>query len=280
VEEAAFDCWRIVNANMTQAVRRSTAGRGIDPRRLTLLAYGGNGPVFAAIQAEELGIEKVVIPRASPAFSALGALAASPMIDEERSYLISAESADVERLGRLWRELADRALGFFQAAGFTGDQVSADYQMNMRYPGQNWSLTVAVASGGGEEGLGILDASGLEKTIARFHELHEEEYGYNRQAESPEITGVRLVSRAATAEPRFGAGLAARSRDATPSASRRANLGRGFETVDIYRGPELAPGDRVVAPGIIEETFTTIVVYPGWQAVVDAAGDYLLLRAS
>ena len=63
VEEAAFDCWRLVNANMTQAVRRTTAGRGIDPRSLSLLAYGGNGPVFAAIQAEDLGIERVLIPQ-------------------------------------------------------------------------------------------------------------------------------------------------------------------------------------------------------------------------
>jgi N-methylhydantoinase A len=280
VEEAAFDCWRIVNANMTQAVRRTTAGKGIDPRGLTLLAYGGNGPVFAAIQAEELGIEKVVVPRASPAFSALGALAAPPMIDEERSYLVSAAAADRAHLGGLWGELSKRAQGFFEAAGFASSEVRADFQMNLRYPGQNWSLTVDVASGSCDQETGDLDAAGLEKTIARFHELHEEEYGYNRHGESPEITGVRLVSRAAIPEPRFGSGLTEGFRDVTPSAERRANLGRGFETVGIYRGPELVPGDRVKAPGIIEETFTTIVVYPGWQAVVDAAGDYLLLRAS
>jgi len=59
VEEAAFDCWRVVNANMTQAVRRLTAEKGTDPRDLVMLAYGGNGPVFAAIQAQELGIEVV-----------------------------------------------------------------------------------------------------------------------------------------------------------------------------------------------------------------------------
>ena len=52
VEEAAFDCWRVVNANMTQAVRRWTALRGIDPRTLSMVAYGGNGPLFAAIQAQ------------------------------------------------------------------------------------------------------------------------------------------------------------------------------------------------------------------------------------
>ncbi|HMO69992.1 MAG TPA: hydantoinase/oxoprolinase family protein, partial [Novosphingobium sp.] len=49
-EQAAFDCWRVVNANMSQGVRRTTAGKGIDPKDLVMLAYGGNGPAFAAIQ--------------------------------------------------------------------------------------------------------------------------------------------------------------------------------------------------------------------------------------
>ena len=61
-EEAAFDAWRVVNANMSQGVRRTTAGKGIDPKDLVMLAYGGNGPAFAAIQAEDLGINKVLVP--------------------------------------------------------------------------------------------------------------------------------------------------------------------------------------------------------------------------
>src|SRR3546814_6794889 len=56
VEDAAFDCWRVVNANMSQAVRRTVAGKGHDPKDMVMLAYGGNGPVFAAVQAEDLEI--------------------------------------------------------------------------------------------------------------------------------------------------------------------------------------------------------------------------------
>ena len=97
-EEAAFDCWRVVNANMTQAVRRSTAEKGIDPTDMVMLAYGGNGPVFAAIQAQDLGIDRVLVPKASPAFSALGTLVANPSIDEERSYIAPADSLDVGKL--------------------------------------------------------------------------------------------------------------------------------------------------------------------------------------
>ena len=67
-------------------------------------------------------------------------------------------------------------------------------------------------------------------------------------------------------------------RDAEPAGERRANLGQGFARCAVYHGPDLRAGHRLVAPAIIEETFTTIVVPPGWTAIVDDAGDYRLER--
>jgi N-methylhydantoinase A len=278
VEEAAFDCWRVVNANMTQAVRRTTAGKGIDPRTLTMLAYGGNGPVFAAIQAEDLGIDRVLVPKASPTFSALGALAASPSIDEERSYLVSIGVADPNRMRDLWLELDERAERYFLAGGFKRDDMTAHYQLNLRYPGQNWSLTVDLETRVGARDLAWVEEGVGERAKELFHSLHEQEYGHRREVEEPEITGVRLATSISIEKPTFGSGLTAARRLVEPVKTRRANLGQGFAETGIHHGPDLRPGDVVEAPGIIEETFTTIVVYPGWEALVDDAGDYILQR--
>jgi N-methylhydantoinase A len=278
VEDAAFDCWRVVNANMTQAVRRWTAQKGIDPRELTMLAYGGNGPLFAAIQAQELGIARVLVPRASPAFSALGALAAQPSIDEERSYLAPAGRADPARLRELWGELRARALRHLGAAGFAPRDVTARYQLGLRYPGQNWSLAVEVAELRGDGELGFANDALRDEAVARFHRRHEQEYGHARLAEEPEITGVRLLSSAPVPRPRFGTGFSAAPRRAEAAGARRANLGRGFEEVQVLRGRDLAPGSWLRGPAIVEETFTTIAVYPGWEARVDDAGDYVLAQ--
>ncbi len=278
VEEAAFDCFRVVNANMTQAVRRTTAGKGIDPKSLTMLAYGGNGPVFAAIQAQELGIDRVLVPKASPTFSALGALAASPSIDEERSYLIDAASADVGHLRDLWLDLDARAEGFFLAAGFKRDDLEASYRLNLRYPGQNWSLTVDVARAKGPRDLGFVDEAMRARAISAFHDLHEQEYGHRRDAEAPEVTGVRISVSAQIPKPPFGGGESGERNVVAAPKKRRANVGRGFEEVGVHYGPDLVAGNVVVAPSIIEESFTTIVVYPGWEASVDVAGDYNLRR--
>ena len=166
---------------------------------------------------------------------------------------------------------------YFEDAGFASDTVSMRYQMNLRYPGQNWSLTVEITDGllaMGEKP--AVDDSLCEEAVHRFHALHEKEYGHRRDEESPEITGVRLVTTAVVPTPRFGGGSVGARREVAPLRHREANLGRGFESVGIYRGPDLVPGDVVSSPAIIEETLTTIVVYPGWEAVLDESSDYLL----
>jgi N-methylhydantoinase A len=276
VEQAAFDCWRVVNANMTQAVRRWTALRGIDPRSLAMVAYGGNGPLFAAIQAQELAIGRVLVPRTSPAFSALGALAAAPSLDEERTLLAPAHAADPARVRALFAELRERARGFLGAAGFAADAVAHRYQINLRYPGQNWSLAVDVAEQRGAHGLEGFDRALLDRAVDDFHRRHQAEYGHARRGEQPEVTGVRLLSTVETPRPDFRQGLAAPPREAEPVATRRANLGRGFEPTPVLRGPALGPGAWARGPCVVEETYTTIAVPPGWSLRVDDAGDYLM----
>lgn len=277
-ETAAFDCWRVVNANMSQGVRRTTAGKGIDPRELVMLAYGGNGPAFAAIQAEDLGISRVLVPKASPTFSALGTLVADPTIDEERSYIVSADKADLAKLKDLWSQLAARAEKYFTAAGFARDRVQADYQLNMRYPGQNFALTFNVKGEGKLGDLSFVDESLGQKAIALFNERHMAEYNHIREHEVPEITGARLVTRVTTPSPKVARGFSASALAPQPAKMRRANLGEGFAETPVFLGGDLAPGVAIAGPAIIEESFTTIVVYPGWTARVDDAGDYELVR--
>lgn len=277
-EAAAFDCWRVVNANMSQGVRRTTAGKGIDPRELVMLAYGGNGPAFAAIQAEELGISRVLVPRASPTFSALGTLVADPAIDEERSYIARSDALDLDRMRALWTQLIERAEKFFGDAGFGRDRVHADYQLNMRYPGQNFALTFDIATRAPLGELSFLDADFSARVLELFNARHRAEYNHIREHELPEVTGVRLASRVETPSPEVASGFTAARRTPLPHTRRRANLGRGFAEIPIHRGADCAPGDAIAGPAIIEESFTTIVVYPGWTALVDDAGDYELVK--
>lgn len=277
-EEAAFDSWRVVNANMCQAVRRTTAEKGLAPKELVVLAYGGNGPAFAAIQAQDLGVDKVIVPKASPTFSALGTLVANPTIDEERTCTSPADQPQLERMKALWEELEDRAEKFFTDANFVPEQITAKYQLNMRYRGQNWALTYDMHTSTGKRDLSFVNDDLGQKAIEAFNLRHMEEYGHIREDETPEIVGVRLATTVSTPSPDVVKGFSAPTVVAQPDKVRRANLGQGFEDTNVFQGARLEPGYEVTGPAIIEESFTTIVVYPDWKARVDDAGDYELTR--
>lgn len=276
--DAAFDCWRLVNANMSQAVRRTTAGKGIDPRDLVMLAYGGNGPAFAGVQADALGISRVLIPKASPTFSALGTLVANPGIDEERSFTCPVTHPDLPKLRSLWQELGERAAAYFLDANFGHEEITAVYQVNMRYRGQNWALTFDMHTTQGVNDLSFVNEGLGERALAAFNERHMAEFGHVREAELPEIIGVRLKTTAATPAPKVVRGFSASATAAEPYTRRQANLGSGFAATPVYRGRDLQPGSKIQGPAIVEETFTTLVVYPGWVATIDDAGDYEMIR--
>ncbi|RLT95660.1 hydantoinase/oxoprolinase family protein [Ketobacter sp.] len=273
-EDAAFDCWRVVNANMIQAIRRTTAGKGIDPKEMVMLAYGGNGPAFAAVHADALGIKKVLVPKASPTFSALGTLVAKPTIDEERSCSCSVDAPDLEKMRTLWSQLEERANRYFRDAGFSTEQVEYIYQINMRYAGQNFAVSFDVHRCQGAQDFRFLDAEFGARALEAFNARHMQEFEHIREAELPEIIGVRLITAVDTPAPPVGRGCSAPRMAAASVKRRRANLGEGYMDIEIYAGNALLPGYEVTGPAIIEETFTTIVVYPGWKVQVDDSGDY------
>jgi N-methylhydantoinase A len=177
-------------------------------------------------------------------------------------------------------ELDDRAERFFTDANFPRDKIIAKYQVNMRYRGQNWALTFDMHSTKGRRDLSFIDRSFGRKAIELFNKRHMEEYGHVREGETPEIVGVRLATTAETPSPKVVAGLSAPAVPAKTVKTRLANLGRGYKETAVFRGSDLKPGHEVTGPAIVEEAFTTIVVYPDWKARVDDAGDYELTKVA
>ncbi len=224
-----------------------------------------------------LCIATVLVPRASPAFSALGTLVADPTVDEERSIIAPVAEMPIAKMRELWSELSRRASSCLGEAGFASGEIEATWQINMRYPGQNFSLSFDVAQGGVDE-LGWLDESLGQRALRLFNERHVEEYGHIREDELPEVTGVRLVARVPTPSPMSAKPEMPGERKAPIASTRLANLGNGHLETNIIDGSAMAPGDYVIGPAIIAEVFTTIVVYPGWRADVDGAGDYVMRR--
>jgi N-methylhydantoinase A len=273
VIEAADGIFRLVNANMANAIRRVSAGRGIDPRPLTLVVFGGNGPVHAGMQAAELGIRRILVPKLSPAFSALGLLLTDHVVDEMRSYVTPVGQVDLARVNRLFAEMEESARAALAgSAGRNGRRRRLRFERMaaLCYPGQTFDMPVPVAARGG-----AITARTIYDTIERFHRLHEELHTYACRDEEPILRGLRVKAVAVEEKPLLPR-LPRKSSGNPRVGARRAFFRGRFAATPIYDGPRLVPGQAILGPAIVEEPFTTIVVYPGQRATVDAFGNYVI----
>jgi N-methylhydantoinase A len=266
--EAAHGIYRLVNANMANAIRRVAATRGVDPRGLTMVAYGGNGPVHATAQADELAVQEVLVPKLAPAFSALGLQLSDHLVDEMRAYIAPIGQADLSRVNALFGDMEEAARGVLGKRKGQHKRVEVRRFLNLCYPGQTFDMAVPVASANGH-----LKAKSLEATVERFHALHEELHTYASRDEQPILRGLRLTLVGVTEKPdlpRFG-----RSSSKPPLKGRRqAFFGGRFVNTPLYDGSKVRVGHRIVGPAIIEEPFTTIVLHPKQVATLDRHGNY------
>ncbi|MGH9187958.1 MAG: hydantoinase/oxoprolinase family protein, partial [Acidimicrobiales bacterium] len=258
---AAWGIERIVNANMANAMRRVLASYGADPRDLALIAFGGNGAVRACALATELGVRRALVPKAAPAFSALGCLVADYLVDLVRSYVVPILQVDIERLRELTTELSDEADKELAPAGLPAAGVHRQLFVQMCYSGQNADMSVPCMEGR------AIDEAGLLDLAERFHDLHEADRGFAFRNQQPIVRGARLKARGETPKPPRLAEMGTVG-DATPAltGSRPVFWGDGvggqFTDTPIYDGCALGPGAVIDGPALVEEPFTVVAVAP------------------
>ena len=271
VIEAAWAIERIVNAGMANATRRVLASHGADPRTLSMIAYGGNGAVHAWAIAAELGVDRVLVPKAAPAFSALGVLVADYVVDMVRAYVVPLSQVDVARVRDLMHELGDEVAKELEPTGLSDKEVDIGLFAQMCYPGQNFDMSVPVPEGGALTDAGLLDLA------ERFHDQHHTERGFAFRNQQPLLRGVRLVARGHTPKPDQLAELGSLSPPTPPRTGKRAAyFGGGFVDTPTYDGAQLGAGAEITGPALIEEPFTVVVVPPGGRARLDDSGNYNL----
>ena len=263
--EAALAIFDIVNANMANAIHFVTTKRGHDPRDFALLAAGGAGAIHAGRQAEDLGIETVVVPLLGPVFCALGDVMAHLKVDEARTHYAPLKGLDLNGVNAVFQEMEAAA-----RARLAGQSVTRSFEtrrsMDMRYAGEVHEVTVPVRSRTHR-----ITALNVEATLSDFHALHERLYAHMDRAQPVELLTLRLELVGLRERPRipeepFDDEHAGHAR----KGERSVHFSARPTTVPVYDGPALRPGNFMAGPAIIEQWGTTIVVYPGHEALIDA----------
>jgi N-methylhydantoinase A len=267
VEEAAYGMLRLASASMMRAIRAVSVERGRDPREFALLAFGGNGPLFAAAIAAELGITRVIVPPLPGVFSAFGLLLADTEHHATRSLRMRVDAADHARIAAVLLELGATGTERLTRDGFPPERQQFRLAAQARYVGQSSEIEVR------------LPDEGFPPDFAQlFGEAHERNYGFRAPPDEPvELIGLSVIARGMPERPRLP--------DAIPPcsisvpASRRAwfpDLGWSDTPVTDRAGLGSQPR---AGPLIVQEYDATCLVPRGVDASLDSFGNIRLAWA-
>lgn len=248
---------KVAEAEMLKALRLMSVQRGLDPRGFALVGFGGAGPLHAASLADQIGIERVLCPRASGVLCALGLAAAAPRRDAARTVMLSGErfsAASVQEARERLTEVAQRELGEIPQ--------SIRVRAEMRYRGQSFELAVEAPEGSAPEDL-----------REAFEALHQERYGYRDAQAEVELVTLRVSA----------LGLAPQVRLASPEMQAPARSTRtivldGEEIDALCLQGNLPPRTEIEGPAVCALAEATLLIPPGWSGVVDAQGTIVLTR--
>jgi N-methylhydantoinase A len=268
--DAAHGIVRVANATTMRALRAVSIERGIDPRKIALLAFGGSGPVHAAHLAAVLGSAVVYVPPFPGIFSAVGLLLADYRHDVVRGMVVALDDLDIDAVRGHYRELEEALRGLMREEGVPATQVALSFEMDMQYRRQDLPLTVPFPAA----------AEDLKAALrATFARAHRAVYGYER-TDRIDVVSLRVRATAPSGDTRIAqlARFTGAEGGRKPGAGeRRAYFGPDTGLVDVLvvdrEALDLEPRP---GPMIVEEWDTSIVVPPGWCARRDQFGNVVM----
>ena len=265
--EAAYGVFQVGCAAMARAIRAVTIERGLDPRAFTMVAFGGNGPLFAVAMARTLEIGTVIVPPVPGVFSAVGLLEADIERHFSRSFLRPLrELAPAEVLEAMAR-LQEEALTTMRGEGFDKG-LDCQGSLDMKYEGQSFQLPVPFPQGADTNAI-------LPALVEALGQEHEKQYGFRGNADAVQIVNLRATARLQRPVPPMAVRTDAGARAA--ERSRKAYFGRerGFLDTPVIGRSALGPTPRP-GPLMVEEYDATTLIPPGSTASLDGAGNIVI----
>ena len=264
VDELAEGIVRIAVARMVSAIKEISITRGHDPRDFSLVAYGGAGPMHAAFIAEELEIQRVLVPPSPGNFSAFGCLGSDLRQTRVRSHRIDTRTGDFEDVEGAFQALENDARDALLADGLEDVALGVERELGMRYIGQSWELAVRVPN----------RTTSMAELIERFHAAHERRYGH-ADDQAAEIVSTWVTVVGSVRGPRLSQPPARGA--AEPAVRRVCFAGQHIDT-EIWSRDALSAGLTLTGPVLVEEMGALTVVPPAWSAQVGELGELRLSR--
>lgn len=257
----------IAHANMANAVRSVSIWKGLDPRDLTLVAFGGAGGLVAGPVAQALDIPRVLIPMHPGNTCAMGLLMTDMQEDASVAFLAETDEIDLDklnaRLGQLQKTVADT----LASQGVEHQEVSFTYAADIRYHGQIYELTIPFPEY-------PLTQESLSDALEAFEKTYVDIYTIRLEGHTPEMTSLRVTGVGSV--PQYELRPFAAGGEPRKVATRDVLDAGEWRTVDVFDRYSIAAGSSIAGPAILEEPGSTIWIATGMSADIDSFGNVII----
>ncbi|MGI9477275.1 MAG: hydantoinase/oxoprolinase family protein [Hyphomicrobiaceae bacterium] len=258
---------RIAVARMVSAIKQISIANGHDPRDFVLLPFGGAGPMHAAAIAEELEIDRVLVPVGPGNFAAFGSLISDLRRDFAQTSTQLLDNTSWSAIDDRFRDIEADARAGLIAEGVSEQDIEMRRSAGMRFLGQSWELNVELSP----------DITTIDALIAAFIDVHDRRFGH-RSGGAVEIVNFHLAAIGKVDKPKLP--------DLEPNAplagartgDRDVYFDGAFHSTPIYLRERLVRDESITGPAVIEESSSVIVIPPGWTASVLRRGELMLAK--
>ncbi|WP_324752233.1 hydantoinase/oxoprolinase family protein [Roseovarius sp. Pro17] len=274
IEEAAQGIIRIANANMERAVRVSSAEKGFDPRMITMIAFGGAGPMHAAALGKAAGMPTVLIPGQPGVFSAVGLVMADIRHDFVQTRILRGDEITPKVLREVYSDLEGLGRAALDTDAVPDGKQAITRTADLRYVGQAYEINVTLPEG-------EIDGSLIQTIFDRFHAQHKQLYAHCHPKKKIEFVSGRLTATGSMSAPPMGKFKAAEGQSTATPKTEGTHPIYFEETGDyvdtpIYFRETLTPGVTIDGPAVVVQLDTTIIIHPGQKATVDDLANLLI----
>lgn len=275
IEEAAQGILDIVNENMAGALRLVSVQRGYDPRNFALVAFGGAGPLHANAVAKVMGSFPVIVPPSPGLLCATGDLVADFRQEFARTLIRTTDEVSIAEVQDLLAELGTEAARWLELEGIVQSNQVVSNNVDMRYYRQGYEIPVQFS-------LDELNGNGLDLLVERFHQIHEQYYGFRMEDTRVEIVNLRAIAVGKMTDPALPESEDGSAADASHAIvdSHQVYFGGEWLATSIYDRGKLQPGNVVQGPAIVTEFDSTTVILPGYSGQIDRFFNILIDAAT
>ena len=257
---------RVTVSGMLIAIEQMLARAGLHASELTLMPFGGAGPMLATLLAEAAGIRRILVPASPGTLCALGAASAAIRRDTMRTVLLPLDEATQDTLATTFADL-DREAEAAVVAMVGPGQSTITRSADLRYRGQSFEISVPVNAD-----------TKFSELSAIFHDTYARSFGHADREAPVQVVNLRVSCARPPPNIRLSRSEvtihSARTTEATPLYC----AGR-WQSAQLYERSALAPGASIDGPAIVTQDDTTLLISPGWRAVVDAFGNVVMEHA-